>query len=115
MNRLLLQIEGFMVFMLSIGYYSTNEYNWWLFAILLLAPDVSMVGYFINPSFGARLYNFFHTYIMSILLIMVGFLAHQDLILAVGIIWTAHIAMDRALGFGLKYPTSFKDTHIQRI
>ena len=46
---------------------------------------------------------------------MIGFLAHQDLITAVGIIWTAHIAMDRALGFGLKYPTSFKDTHIQRI
>ena len=47
MNRLFLQIEGFMVFILSIGYYSINEYNWWLFAILLLAPDVSMVGYFI--------------------------------------------------------------------
>ena len=52
MNRLLLQIEGLMVFLLSIGYYSINEYNWWLFAILLLAPDVSVVGYFINPSFG---------------------------------------------------------------
>jgi hypothetical protein len=28
------------------------------------------------------------------------------------LIWTAHIAMDRALGYGLKYPTAFKSTHL---
>ena len=30
-------------------------------------------------------------------------------------IWTAHIAMDRALGYGLKLPTGFTDTHLGRI
>lgn len=115
MNRVLLKVEGLMVFILSIGYYSLNEYNWWLFFILLLIPDVSMIGYLFNHSIGARLYNYFHTYIFSFLFIFIGFLTHQDIILAIGIIWTAHIAMDRALGYGLKYPTSFKDTHLQRI
>jgi hypothetical protein len=26
-----------------------------------------------------------------------------------------HIGMDRALGFGLKYETDFKDTHLGRV
>jgi hypothetical protein len=31
------------------------------------------------------------------------------------LIWLAHIGLDRALSFGLKYPTFFKDTHLQRV
>lgn len=29
--------------------------------------------------------------------------------------WLAHIGADRLLGYGLKYPSSFKDTHLQRV
>lgn len=115
MNRLFLKIEGLMVLILSIGYYSINEYSWWLFLLLLLAPDVSMVGYLINHAIGARLYNYLHTYIFSLLFIFIGFFTHQDILIAIGLIWTSHIGMDRALGYGLKYSTSFKDTHLQRI
>ena len=32
-----------------------------------------------------------------------------------GLIWLAHIGMDRAIGYGLKYPTNHKDTHLQRV
>ena len=35
--------------------------------------------------------------------------------LAVGLVWLAHIGIDRALGYGLKYPTHFEDTHLQRV
>lgn len=115
MNKLLLHIEGFMVLLLSIGYYSMNDFNWWLFFLLLFVPDISMIGYMINNSIGATLYNYFHTYTIAFLFIILGLLTHTDIVLSIGIIWTAHIGMDRALGYGLKYSTSFKSTHMQRI
>jgi len=31
------------------------------------------------------------------------------------LIWLAHIGIDRALGYGLKYPTFFRDTHLQHV
>ena len=34
---------------------------------------------------------------------------------AAGVIWFSHIALDRLLGFGLKYPGAFKDTHLQHV
>ena len=42
--------------------YWLNGEPWWLFALLLLAPDVSMVGYLAGPRVGAALYNAFHSY-----------------------------------------------------
>lgn len=32
-----------------------------------------------------------------------------------GLIWLAHLGFDRMLGFGLKYPTFFKDTHLEHV
>jgi hypothetical protein len=37
------------------------------------------------------------------------------LLLALSVIWIAHIGMDRMFGFGLKLPDSFRRTHLQRI
>jgi hypothetical protein len=37
------------------------------------------------------------------------------LALQLALIWLAHIGADRALGYGLKYPTRFQDTHLQRV
>jgi len=34
---------------------------------------------------------------------------------AISLIWIAHIGIDRVLGYGLKYPTAFKDTHLQKV
>ena len=42
-------------------------------------------------------------------------LAEQPLWQGVALVWFAHIGMDRALGYGLKYDTDFKDTHLGRI
>ncbi|MCI3919664.1 DUF4260 domain-containing protein [Paenibacillus sp. TRM 82003] len=115
MNKLFLHIEALLVLIFSIGYYGVNELNWWLFAVLFFVPDVSMVGYLFNNKIGAYLYNLFHTYTIPLLLILVGMLTRQDLILAIGLVWMAHVGMDRALGYGLKYPTAFKDTHMHRV
>jgi hypothetical protein len=78
-----------------------------------------MLGYLYNNKVGALAYNLFHTYTVPVVII-IGSLVFQQYALsgtplAVGLIWTAHIAMDRMLGYGLKYPTNFKDTHLNRV
>ena len=83
--------------------------------LFLLAPDLSMLAYGINNHVGANIYNLFHTYIISILIVIIGAYFKIDIVIMIGLIWTAHIGMDRMFGYGLKYETDFKDTHIQRL
>jgi hypothetical protein len=86
--------------------------GWWLFALLLLAPDLSMLGYLAGPRTGARLYNAAHTTVVPLALGIVGVLAAAAIAAAVALIWLAHIGIDRTLGYGLKYPDRFGHTHL---
>ncbi|MEK4537931.1 MULTISPECIES: DUF4260 domain-containing protein [Peribacillus] len=115
MVKKLIHSEGLMVLIAIIYIYSINEFSWWIFLLLLLTPDISMLAYLINNQIGAKVYNLFHTYTISILIILLAVSLNQDTILMVGLIWTAHIGMDRFLGYGLKYTTAFKATHIQEV
>ena len=115
MNKIILHMEGLMVLLLSVSIYWLNEYSWGLFFILLLAPDISMIGYLVNKKVGAKCYNLFHTYSLPIMTVLIGVFLSNYLIVAIGLIWSAHIGMDRALGYGLKYETDFKDTHLNRV
>ncbi len=74
-----------------------------------------MLGYLFNPRAGAALYNLAHTLTLPLTLLLVSYATHHPLALNISLIWTAHIAADRLLGYGLKYPTFFKDTHLQHI
>jgi hypothetical protein len=114
-NRIILKLEGLFVLLFCIYFYSTYDYGWGLFLFFLLLPDISMLGYLINVKIGALFYNLFHTYVTSTLPLVWGIITHSDLSIIVGLIWTAHIGMDRLLGYGLKYPTHFKDTHFLKI
>jgi hypothetical protein len=89
--------------------------SWWLFLLLLLAPDASMLGYLAGPRFGAAAYNAFHSYPLPAVLAAFGLLGGFPPALAVALVWFAHIGMDRTLGYGLKYPTAFGDTHLGRV
>ncbi|MRG86108.1 DUF4260 domain-containing protein [Salinibacillus xinjiangensis] len=115
MNKTLLHFEGFCVLVLSAMVYAMLDYSWLMFFLLLLTPDLSMLGYFINQMQGAVIYNIFHSYFIPFLVILIGIWISYSILLAVGLIWTAHIGMDRMIGYGLKYPTDFKDTHLQRV
>ncbi len=64
---------------------------------------------------GAAIYNFGHLVVWPVIAFAVGYGTGRSVWMAVGIIWFAHIAMDRMLGFGLKYPGAFKDTHLQHV
>ena len=74
-----------------------------------------MIGYAKNSKFGALIYNIGHNYIPALIFLGIYFMYHNPYMLIVSIIWIAHIAMDRMLGFGLKEDTGFKHTHLGNI
>jgi hypothetical protein len=113
--RILLQLEGATVFLVTLFLYWRIDGNWLLFVVLLLAPDLGMVGYVRDTRVGAATYNLFHTYVAPLLLIVVGLVTAAQILQWLALIWIAHIGADRALAYGLKYPSNFKDTHLQRL
>ncbi|PYZ97007.1 hypothetical protein CR205_12865 [Alteribacter lacisalsi] len=115
MTKLFLHVEGLAVFLLSVYAYSYNDFSWLVFLLLLLAPDLSMAGYMISSKAGAVIYNLFHTYTVPAAAVIAGLIVSSPVVLAGGLIWAAHIGMDRMFGFGLKYGTGFKDTHLDRV
>jgi hypothetical protein len=112
---ILLRGEGAVLFVLAVALYTRLDASWLLFAVLALAPDLSALGYLAGPRIGAMSYNLAHWAAVPGVLALVGLAADDDTTLAIALIWFAHIAIDRALGYGLKYPTSFRATHLQRV
>jgi hypothetical protein len=112
---LFLRFEGLVLLALAVVLYALAGYGWLLFVLVLLLPDVSMVGYAGGPRLGAYLYNAAHTYLGPATLAVVGIVAEAPGPIAVALIWFAHIGMDRLLGYGLKRTTGFRDTHLGRI
>jgi len=110
--RPLLHFEGATVLALSIWSYHGSHGNWFLFALLFLAPDLSMVGYAVNARAGSITYNAIHTYVGPLLLGGYALVTSHTTMFQVALIWIAHIGFDRLLGYGLKYPTQFTDTHL---
>lgn len=111
----LLRLEGAVVFLIALVLYSRSGSGWLMFVLLFFAPDVSMIGYAINTTLGATLYNLVHAYAVPAMLGLAGLFSANVLVVSLSLIWFAHIGLDRLLGFGLKYPTVFKDTHLQRV
>jgi hypothetical protein len=111
----LLRFEEAALLFATLFVYQHFHSSWLLFAILFLTPDLFMLGYLINPRIGSATYNLAHTLFFPVTLALIAFATHHQLLTAMALIWIAHIAFDRLLGYGLKYPTHFKDTHLQHI
>lgn len=115
MNKLLLRIEGLTVLVLSLYFYSYLQFSWLVFVILLLAPDLSALGYLKDNKVGSILYNTFHTYIVPTAIMISGLVMNSSTVIMISLIWIAHIGMDRMIGYELKYPSKFQDIHFDRI
>jgi hypothetical protein len=113
--RALLRAEGLAVAVAAIALYFHADYPWWLFLVLVLAPDLSMVGFLAGSTIGTATYDAAHTYALPVALAAVGLIVDAETAVQLGLIWLMHIGVDRAIGYGLKYPTCFKDTHLQRV
>ncbi len=113
--RWLLHLEGAATLALAAYIYRSCHFRGWLFALYFLGPDLAMLAYLKNATWGARSYNFVHTLTIPVLLLVVSRLLPGDPYLPYALIWISHIGFDRMLGYGLKYPTVFKDTHLQHV
>jgi Domain of unknown function (DUF4260) len=113
--RLLLRLEGAALFALALFLYPKVDDSWIMFLALVLAPDLSMAAYLAGPRVGALVYDAAHVTLGPVALAIAGFLYPAVLLIALALIWLAHIGIDRALGYGLKYDAGFRFTHLGRI
>jgi uncharacterized protein DUF4260 len=113
--RILLRLEGVALAAGAVYMYHRVGANWWLFAALILAPDLSMLAYFAGSRPGAIAYNAVHITLGPVICAGLGFFLPSFDLLSIALIWAAHIGADRALGYGLKYAAGFSFTHLGRI
>ena len=100
---------------LAIAIATQPGWPWWGWGLVLLAPDLAMIGYAAGPRIGAAVYNAAHLYGAGLVLAVAGVITGQTAWIALGGLWLAHIGIDRAAGLGLKSPRGFHDTHLGRI
>ncbi|WP_312124874.1 DUF4260 domain-containing protein [Lysinibacillus boronitolerans] len=113
--RKIISIEYILAFVITVFFYGHLNFSWLYFIVFLLLPDITMVGYLINTKIGALFYNMGHSFVLPAMIMAIGLLTTTPILLMAALIWLAHIFLDRALGYGLKYEDAFKKTHLQRI
>lgn len=113
--KTVIKLEEVMMFVLGIYLFNLLDYAWWWFLVLLLAPDIGMLGYVMGNKVGAFTYNLFHHKGVAILVYLTGMYLSMPICQLIGIILFAHSSFDRSLGYGLKYEKGFKFTHLGEI
>lgn len=113
--KMLLNLEEWAIFILCIFLFSRLPFAWWWFPALLLLPDIGMIGYLVSPKIGAFTYNLLHHRLLAVAVAVYALWSNSDAWKLAAIILIAHISLDRALGYGLKYEDSFFNTHLGKI
>lgn len=107
-----LKLEELALFLFGVYLFSLLPYAWWWFLVLILAPDIGMLGYLFGNKTGAFCYNLFHHRGIAILVYLLGIYLGSTPVQLAGVILFSHAAMDRIFGYGLKYDKGFKFTHL---
>lgn len=113
--KAILRLEEAVLFIAGFFLFMQLDFVWWWFLVLLLLPDIGMLGYLVNTRVGAFTYNLFHFRAIAVGLLIFGYIYEHQIVMGSGIILFSHIAFDRMLGYGLKYPDNFKNTHLGKI
>lgn len=108
----LLKLEEFAMFAICVYTLFLLKAEWWCYLLLLLAPDISMIGYLAGNKTGAVFYNIFHHKGIAVCVFLSGLLTNNIPIQIAGIILFGHSSMDRMFGYGLKHFEGFKFTHL---
>jgi hypothetical protein len=108
----ILKLEEAAMFAVCIYALSLFHADWWVYLLLLLGPDISMLGYLVNNTIGAVCYNLFHHKGIAIAVFITGFMLKDEWLQIIGIILFGHSSMDRMFGYGLKLNQGFKYTHL---
>lgn len=108
----LIRIEEAAMFGFSIILFIQTEFAWWWYPLLILAPDIGMLGYLAGNKIGAWTYNLFHHKAVALLVLCFGWYLGNEWGELAGIILFGHSSLDRIFGYGLKHLDSFKHTHL---
>jgi len=111
----LIQLEELAMLLLSIFLFGRLSIPWWWYPALILAPDLSMLGYIFGNKAGAIAYNFVHHKAVAIAVYVLGLYSHAEIVQFSGLILFGHSGMDRMFGYGLKTYEGFKFTHLGKI
>jgi hypothetical protein len=107
-----LRLDGLVLLAAALILFASTHQPWWLVPAVILLPDLFMLGYLRGTRAGAAVYNLGHSYPLPAAMSLAGALGHHPLTLALGLLWLAHIGMDRLARYGLKYDVSFQHTHL---
>jgi hypothetical protein len=107
-----LQLDGLVLLAAALILFASTHQPWWLVPAVILLPDLFMLGYLRGTRAGAAVYNLGHSYSLPAAMSLAGALGHHPLTLALGLLWLAHIGMDRLARYGLKYDIGFQHTHL---
>ena len=111
----ILRLEEFGMLLLGILAFSFLPFSWWWFLVLILVPDIGMLGYLFGSKAGAFSYNLFHHKGVAVLIGVIGIYLNSTYMQLAGIILFSHASFDRLFGYGLKYEKGFKFTHLGEI
>ncbi len=107
-----IRLEEVLMWVTGISLFYVTGVEWWWYLLVLLGPDISMLGYLAGNKTGAGLYNFFHSKAVGLACVMAGMFTEHPYIGLIGVVIVAHSAFDRMMGYGLKYDKGFKYTHL---
>jgi hypothetical protein len=113
--RTWLRLEGLAAFAFGLILFGASGGNWLLAIPLLLLPDLSAAGYLVGSRIGTFTYNLVHNWTLGLVALAAGLTLASPILQVIAAILIAHVGMDRAVGYGLKLPSSFQDTHLGRM
>ena len=109
------RVESAAIAALSVVAFVELEFDWWYLLVLFLLFDASMVGYVHSPRVGAWMYNAVHTYTGPAAAGIAAVATSSRGLAFLALVWAFHIAVDRGLGYGLKFQDRFTHTHLGEI
>lgn len=112
--KYLIQAEAIVLFIFSVFLINTlpMSFSWWVWMLLFLAPDISMIGYAVNNRVGAVVYNVFHYQLVAVAVWAAGLMSGLVYLQLAGLVLLGHSSLDRVMGYGLKRAEGFKFTHL---
>jgi Domain of unknown function (DUF4260) len=105
-------LEGLVLLAGALIACSTLGQPWRLVPAGILVPGIAMSGYAAGTRLGAHLYNLAHATPVPAVMPGTGSWQAGRLLMALALIWLAHIGLDRLLGMGLTYNDRFTHTHL---
>ena len=119
----LLRLEELAQFLLCLGVLISVDVPWWVYLLLLIGPDIGMLGYLINTRVGAVTYNILHHKAVALSVLFIGGLLVPEgsifrpvepafVTIIAAVILYGHSSLDRIFGYGLKFGDSVQHTHL---